>query len=359
MYILGNYIFLNDQGKGIHIINNANPSNPVNEAYVNIPGCEDMAVTGNTLYADCYTDLMTIDISNPQDVKLKNVIPNIFPDRQYVLGYKIDSGKVISEWIIKDTTVKEKMELGRFYGGPVFMDVFSQGVLFSNYSQAGTKATQGKGGSMARFAIQAQHLYSVTTNKLNVLDIARPEAPQVKKIIDLNWGIETIYPFRDKLFIGSSAGMQIFSINNPSNPEKEGEFGHVRSCDPVIADDNYAYVTLRSGSSCQGFTNELDVLNIANVTSPSLVKAYQLQNPRGLSKDGKWLFICDGTDGLKLFDASDASNIVLKQTIDIGETYDVICMNGLAIVSAKDDLYQYDYTDINNIKLLSKIGLVK
>ena len=357
MYILGNYIFLNDQGKGIHIINNANPSNPVNEAYVNIPGCEDMAVTGTTLYADCYTDLMTIDISNPQDVKLKNVIPNIFPDRQYVLGYKIDSGRVISEWIIKYTTVKEKMELGRFYGGPVFMD--AMGINNSTASPLATKATQGKGGSMARFAIQAQHLYTVTLSKLNVLDIAAPQAPQWKKIIDLNWGIETIYTFKDKLFIGSSTGMQIFSVSNPANPEKAGTFEHVRVCDPVIADDDYAYVTLRSGTTCNGFTNELEVVNVTDVLNPVMIKAYPLQNPHGLSKDEKWLFICDGAAGLKVFDASDASNIVLKQTIDIGETYDVICMNGLAIVSAKDALYQYDYTDINNIKLLSKIALVK
>jgi len=153
MYILGNYIFLNEPGKGIHIINNSNPANPVNEAYVNIPGCEDMAVTGNILYADCYTDLMTIDISNPKQVKLKNFIPNIFPDRQYVLGYQVDSGKVIADWIIKDTTVTEKMELGRFFGGMVFMDAMGINNTAAFSSQGANKAAQGKGGSMARFAI--------------------------------------------------------------------------------------------------------------------------------------------------------------------------------------------------------------
>jgi hypothetical protein len=41
------------------------------------------------------------------------------------------------------------------------------------------------------------------------------------------------------------------------------------------------------------------------------------------------------------------------------ETYDVIAQNGLAIVMATDGLYQYDYTNINNVRLLSKISFNK
>jgi hypothetical protein len=37
------------------------------------------------------------------------------------------------------------------------------------------------------------------------------------------------------------------------------------------------------------------------------------------------------------------------------EVYDVVTENGLAIVLAKGGLYQYDYTDLNNIHLISKL----
>ena len=358
IYILGNYIFLSEQGKGIHIINNSIPTHPVNEAYINIPGCEDMAATGSTLYADCFTDLMVIDIANPKQIKLKQFVPNLFPDRQFVLGYRTDSGQVIAEWIIKDTTIKEKMEMGRVFNNMVFMDAMSA----QNYSASavsGAKAISGKGGSMARFAIQSEHLYTVTTTKLNVLGINTPQQPQWKKTIDLGWGIETIYPFKDKLFIGSGTGMLIYDVTDPANPQKAGTFSHVQVCDPVIAEDNFAYVTLRSGTSCNGFTNQLEVVDIKNLFQPNLVKAYPLSNPHGLSKDGKWLFICDGAAGLKVFDATVPGNIVLKKMIDIPETYDVICMNGLAIVTAKDGIYQYDYSNINSISLLSKTSITK
>jgi hypothetical protein len=361
MYILGNYIYLSELGKGIHVINNSNPAKPVNESYINIPGCEDMAASGNTLYADCFTDMMVIDITDPKNVSLKNTVNNIFPDRRYVLGYQIDSGKVIAEWIEKDTTITQKVELGRMNDNVVFFDAAAcANCSFLNYaysSSGGQKATAGVGGSMARFAIQNQFLYTVTTTKLNVLGINQPENPEWKNTVDLGWGIETIFPFKDKLFIGSNTGMQIMSVANPAEPVKAGLFTHATVCDPVIADDHNAYVTLRDGTSCRGFTNQLDVLDVNNIFAPSLLKSYPFTNPHGLSKDGNWLFVCDGRDGLKVLDATKPTEIKLKQTISMADTYDVICLNGLAIVTAKDGLYQYDYRDINNIKLLSKIAL--
>ena len=171
------------------------------------------------------------------------------------------------------------------------------------------------------------------------------------------WGIETIYPFKNNLFIGSTTGMYIFNINNPDNPQQTGEFNHVRSCDPVVADDNFAYVTLRSGSKCQGFTNQLEVLRLNNLVDPSLVKTYSMTNPHGLSKDGNLLFICDGKDGLKVYNSQKPDNLQLLSHLKGIETYDVIAYNQVAIVVAKDGLYQYNYSDPANIRLLSKLTI--
>ncbi len=52
----------------------------------------------------------------------------------------------------------------------------------------------------------------------------------------------------------------------------------------------------------------LSVVNIKNIDQPKLVMTYPLTNPHGLGKDGDLLFICDGTAGLKIFDASDPRN---------------------------------------------------
>src|SRR5690242_9093510 len=52
LFVYGNYIFLNEVDKGVHIIDNSDPAHPVMKAFINIPGNIDIAVKGNTLYAD-------------------------------------------------------------------------------------------------------------------------------------------------------------------------------------------------------------------------------------------------------------------------------------------------------------------
>ena len=86
-----------------------------------------------------------------------------------------------------------------------------------------------------------------------------------------------------------------------------------------------------------------------------MVKSYDLVHPAGLSKDGNNLFICDGKDGLKIYDASDVTNLQLRKQLKDAVVYDVVTENGLAIVVADTGLYQYDYSDLNNIHLLSKL----
>jgi hypothetical protein len=211
---------------------------------------------------------------------------------------------------------------------------------------------------MARFTIVSERLYTVGQSDLNVFNISSTTPAFVVKK-NIGWNIETIYPFKNKLFIGSTNGMFIYDISNPSDPLLQGQFSHVRSCDPVIADDQYAYVTLRSGTQCQGFTNQLEVLDIANLSSPQLVKTYPMTNPHGLSKDGTTLFICDGKDGVKVYNASDVKNLKLIKKIGDMESYDVIAYNNIAMIVAKDGLYQYNYSNVNAIQLLSKITLAK
>lgn len=218
----------------------------------------------------------------------------------------------------------------------------------------------GRGGSMARFTILNNYLYAVTTSDLNVYNITKPQEPSFSnKTVIGNSLIETIYPFKEKLFIGSNNGMYIYDASNPATPVKVGQFTHARSCDPVVADDNFAWVTLRSGTTCQGFTNQLEVVTISNLSNPSLLKTYSMTNPHGLSKDGNLLFICDGADGVKIYNAGDPNNLVLIKQITNMTTYDVIAWDKKALVVTTDGLYQFDYTDLANIKLISKLTINK
>lgn len=354
IYLYGQYIFLNEINKGVHIINNANPSSPVNVAFINIPGNLDIAVKGNILYADLYTDLLSIDITNPLQVKLTKVLPQIFPERQYGNGFIQDTTKIIVDWIKKDTTIDISNENNGGWG--------CINCLFSNANalQDGSKSSAsvpGLAGSMSRFALVNDYLYAVNNSSLETISVSEASDPKYLRSNPMGWNIETIYPFKDKLFIGSSTGLFIFDIANPATPEFKGTFTHFRACDPVVADDVYAYVTLRTGTFCEGTSNQLDIVNVQNLNAPVLIKTYPLSNPHGLTKDGNTLFICDGKDGLKVYDASVASDLKLKHHLEGMETYDAIAWNKKLLVVTRTGLRQYDYSDLSQIRLVSTISI--
>jgi hypothetical protein len=79
MYLLGNYVYITDVGKGVHIINNSNPSMPTKIKFISIPGTRDVAVKGNVLYADNLTDLVAFNISDPNNPVLVKRIKDLYP----------------------------------------------------------------------------------------------------------------------------------------------------------------------------------------------------------------------------------------------------------------------------------------
>ena len=359
LFKYGNYIFVNEVNKGVHIIDNNNPSSPINKYFISIPGNVDLAVKENTLYADIYTDIIAIDISNPEAVVVKKMLQYVFPERQYSNGFMADSTQYVVDWT-RYENVSEQDYLENINRGlpiSVFRDAFS-----SLQANASNTKSVGVSGSMARFTIVDNYLYTVGNATLSALNITNTNNPVVENTKSIGWNIETIYPLNNKLFIGGQTGMFIYDITNAAVPVLTGSFSHACFRDPVIADDRYAYVTLRSmgeqGACWNGLAaqrNELDIVDITNLSAPALVKIYDMAEPKGLSKDGNHLFICDGKGGLKVYNAADVLNLTLIKQIKNITPFDVIVQDGIAIVVADEGIFQYDYSSINNIKLLSKI----
>jgi len=354
IFMYGSYLYINEINEGVHVIDNTDPKAPKAIAFIPIPGSLDIAVKGNTLYADMYSDLIVVDISNPLNTRFLRNFTHVFPERNYGSSWRQDSTMVVVDWIIKDTMVTVE-------DSPGLWDNCRNCVAelaFANISAPGKASTPvpGIAGSMSRFAIVNEILYTVNSSTLGVFDITNPEEPEQKGTYSPGWGIETIYPFKDKLFLGSTSGMFIYNIANPEVPVREGSFSHALACDPVVADDDYAYVTLRSGNTCGGFSNQLDILDVSDITNPTLVKTYPMSNPHGLAKDGDVLFICDGEDGLRIFDATNVDELKLLQHIDDVDSYDVIAWNNRLLMIGSDGLFQYDYTNPSQTKLLSVLN---
>jgi hypothetical protein len=362
IYFKDDYIYVNEVKRGVHVIDNSNPASPKNIAFIRIPGNYDIAIRNNTLYADSYIDLVALDISNPQNVTISKRVEKVFLNGGWSLtGFVYDQSndKVITYQANKITTKGDCNNVpGIWFTDASFRSMSMDALASTNFVTPGN--TSGKAGSMARFGLQSSYLYTVGFNTLQVFDVSNTENPTLQNTINANWGVETIWPYKKNLFLGTTTGMMIYNIENPAEPTFVSNYSHVASCDPVVVDDKYAYVTLRTGNTCARGVNQLEVIDLANLTSPSVVKTYPMDNPHGLGKENDVLFICDGDSGLKIYDAKDATKIsdnLLKHYKNIN-AFDVIPLEGTLLMIGEDGLYQYDYSDLNNIHQVSKIPVV-
>lgn len=229
----------------------------------------------------------------------------------------------------------------------------------SGLSSAGGDAT-GQGGSLARFAIVDNTLYTVTNNRLLVFDITDREKPVLKgNTPNFPLGdIETIFA-RDNntLFIGSSSAIYIYNISNKLNPVYRGQYNHATACDPVVANNTVAYATLRSSNGvnnwrCNRNVNQLLAIDITNLSSPFLIKTYNLKHPKGLGLYKSELFVCD-ENALIRYNANIPSALGIKAQYNLALN-DVIIYDSLLIGIGNNGLVQYQIHK-DSLEFLSNI----
>ena len=362
IYLYKNWIMINEPGNGIHIIDNSVPQSPSARQFIEIPGNYSFSVRNDLLYADSYIDLVVLDISNMDAVSEVNRLEGIFEN--FNDDYTLDpvNGLIIDYEPVRTISVTleeaggqfEPMFRGGFFG-------FSNDALFMAESSAvpPPQNTTGIGGSMATYTIVNTHLYAMDDHSLHTFDISDGDDPQKINELFLGWDIETLFPYEQNLFVGAQTGMYILDNTSPDSPELITKYEHMVSCDPVVVQGDRAYVTLRSGTTCQGNLNQLEVIDISDLSNPILLAEYPMVSPHGLGLDGNTLFICEGESGLKVFDSSDDMKISqnLITSITNLDAYDVIPYQNTLYLIGSDGLYQYDYTDPNQITFISKLEI--
>lgn len=351
IYAWKNYLFINDKNEGVHIIDNTDHFNPKKISFLKIPRNMDIAIKDEKLYADSGMDLVVFSISDINNIKEVSRIEDVFPNyshvtpagAEYVDLQNFDAQK---EVIVGYVFEKKKIEYAPDIGWET-----AEGALFNDAA-----GNTGQGGSMARFSIKDDYLYIAEESELSVFDISNPGTANLINEEYAGWQIETIFNAGDYLYLGSSTGMYIYSIEDPTTPRQLSFLQHVMGCDPVVVKDNYAYVTIRNGNTCGQSENLLDVVDISDKTAPFIADRYELENPYGLGTKDNWLFVCDGSAGLKVYDIENTPDLRLIDQFSNINTYDVIPLADKLLMVGDNTLYQYSYKG-NEVSLLSSFAL--
>lgn len=371
MYFFHNYLLINEKEKGIHVIDNSNPESPKPITFLEIPGNVDMAVRNDVLYADSYSDLIAVDIKDILHPK------NLERRQSAFLGFQFDPNKGIIIGYEKSDEIQEidcnDVNYGSSYyknGESIFA---SSDAISGGFSAQGVPVkinaapSIGVQGSQSRFTMYDKYLYTVNQGRMNVYDVSTRLVE--KRTIQTWWQTETIFSYNKAIYIGTPNGFIIFDNSDPESPKQSAMVQHITGCDPVVVDGDKAYVTIRTGTTCNGTQNLLEVYDIKNIYAPVRMSQFNMDNPHGLSVEGTNLYLCEGKFGLKVFDRKDNQNIDRNKIAHFKDffAYDVIALpehypvmnKKIVMVIGDDGLVQFDATDNKNLKKLSTIKVVK
>ena len=367
MCFYNDYLYISEPEIGLHIIDNRDPANPQIIGFIELMGNADLAIRNGLLYADSYVDLVWLDISNPAQPELKGRLDTIFTtalpttDNQYGIDYakcygEKNSGVVVG-WELKEKTEEVSHYTGGWLYGWMKGDVL---VVAPNTTTIAGNNSTGINGSMSRFTIYNDHLYSVINNYMNIFDLSTAKPTKAAGDMYMGWNIETIFSYKDNMFMGTPTGMLIYSVKDPLKPVYASSVQHVFGCDPVVVDNDLAYVTVHSEANrCGQIANELMIVDVSDVYKPKPLATYTMTSPKGLGIDAGKLFVCD--DGLKIYNIGDPQTIMANNIAHFKDMngFDVIAHNNTVMMIAADGIYQYDYSNASSIKYLSRIPIAE
>ncbi len=358
------YLYISETEKGIHIIDNRNPSSPKNIGFIEVIGNADLSIRNHLLYADSYVDLVWFDVSNPALPALKGRLEDIFPkalpgiENNYGFDYEMCFNEEADKGIVVGWNLKERTEKFEQYTGGWFWGWAEKDGAYTSNSTTST-SSNGINGSMSRFTLYNNNLYAVTENYMTIFDLTGTEPQKAAESIYIGWNVETIFSYKDNMFMGTPTGMLIYSVSDPLKPVFQSSISHIFGCDPVVVDNDLAYVTIHSGDNCGQSANELFIVDVSDVKNPKKLVSHPMKNPKGLGIDKGMLFLCD--EGLKVYKITTPKTLTDNELAHYSgmEGYDLIPFNNVLMMITDDGLYQYDYSKVDEIKFLSKFNFEK
>lgn len=357
IFIGDQVLLIGEEGLGIHVFDNTNPNSPSNTVFINLPYTKEFFVRDQIIYAESQYDLVKIDISNLHNPVLISRLENAMHDPIYN-----NKGEVLMGFSYQVTTESydvnspEAEELKKSH--ELYYDYNNNMIPLSMVPSAFIGSSETKG-TMNKIVVEDKHIYVLGRNILHSFS-DEPTGMQKLNSEMLGQDLETLYAEGDKLFVGTASSMLVYSIADPGKPDRVSAYQHPTSCDPVYPNGKVAYLTLRTAdyTGCSGDVNSLEILDISDIAKPKFIQSMEMNSPYGMTLTDNYLFVGEGSNGLRVFKADDPTKLVeLKVFKDI-KAYDIIkhpTITNRILTTGEHGLaqYQMDYSTMEMTYLSS------
>lgn len=359
IFVSDHFLLIGEEGKGIHLVDNTNPETPTPMHFLNVPFNREFFVKDNVIYAESHYDMLKIDISDLSAPRIMARAENTFLEvltnaaGEALVGFDFEE---VTEEIEVGGKIHNALGNGNYR---LYFD-YQRNLIPPSAVPASFAGNSNSGvGTVNRIATYHDYVYVLGNSKITVLE-DKDNFARINTITP-SWGMETIYAEDDRLFVGTQNSMIIFALNDPTNPQETTNFSHANSCDPVYPVGDVAYVTLRTGdfADCPGNINALLVLDISSNERWAIeLQEIEMLSPYGMTMINDFLFVGEGANGLKIFDATDRKQLELFHWDEAVEAYDIIphpSRTDLILVAGPSGLGQYVLAD-NNLNIVSMLG---
>lgn len=297
LYAYGDYLFVNVNREGYHLLDNADPANPRNVAFLRVPGATHMAFVDGRMVSDSYADMLVLDFGGPDALALVSSTPNLLLQTD---GFDVADDRVAVGFEIQEVEFTESCEgqvTGRwgFTREAAFLADASGGV--------GRNIQVNTGGSLARLAFCDRMLYVLATDRLTTFELEGDELVNVRET-QLQQGQESMVRDGDFLYVASSWALTIIDIEDCGLPLELGRAPRwINNNDPDAVAGDLAVATLRQGNVADSTLNgSMIVYDVSDRTAPRELERIPMHHPVGVQIVGDRLYICDGWDGLLVYD---------------------------------------------------------
>lgn len=148
-YVNGNYLFVIDNYRGVHIFDQTDKQNPIRVVFIPVPGALTLSIQGDELYINSFTDFVVINyqkildgafdqtyVSRQENMFLPPAFTNFIPDEYALKGEPEDHEDYI---VRKSTTAQNLPDLGFIIG---YIDTDGNEVLYGEYDDTDASGEQ-------------------------------------------------------------------------------------------------------------------------------------------------------------------------------------------------------------------------
>ncbi len=306
MQKIGDYLFVLDLYKGLHILQLDSSQKIINLSFLVIPGIIDFVVSDSMIYANSATDLVSLKFNSYDNIELIDRQQNVFyelmpPDRR-------QPDPVFSKGSRPDNTVIVGWQPDNNFGD---LDT----LLMPYYL----------------FALKDNYLLAALGDHILVFDISG-QKPVYKSVFQGNNNfIEKMQVFGNYLFTFSMQNMEVYSLSSITTPNKVNEYSGISAGSYIAIEYGQSYkffATFHSSALYYSTADAFALYDLGHFDKINLDTSFGLYYPLGILKQDTTVYVCDR--GIKIFSYD---SLLTYKGFKSGDDLDLFGFNDSTLVS--------------------------